>query len=302
MITKVRTLIGNAILYLFKLLPKGGQKFILIESASYLNVRSLQYNGPLGIFNGFIKDKAVFRSYFFDEDWAPEIRHKIDSLLIGGGTYIDIGANIGLILVPISKNKNITCYGFEPEPDNFELLKKNVSDNGVGGNVRLFNVALYNKNCSLDMEISTDNYGDHRIKRTIEDMPYLYSENIRRTVPVAALTLDSIFQEEKFKKPIVVKMDVQGAEVAVLQGATNFISKIDYLITEYWPYGLEMINNSPEEFIELTRNFPYGKVLGSGIVYDKYDKIESVIEELNKLSGKKYFPNHLDVIFSRTIR
>lgn len=302
MINRVRALIGYSILHLFRLLPKSGQKFILVESASNLNIRSFQYTGPLGTFNGFTKDKAVFRNYFYEEDWEPEIRNTINSLLTGGGTYIDIGANIGLILVPIAKNKNIECYGFEPEPENFELLIKNIIDNEVGVNVKLFNVALYNKDCSLEMEISKDNYGDHRIKRTIEDIPYLYSENIRGTVPVTALMLDSVFQEEKLKRPVVVKMDVQGAEVAVLQGASIFLSKIDYLIAEYWPYGLERLNNTTEEFIEFSRSFPYGKVIKNAGTEDYFHPIESVIQEMKKISGPNYYPSHLDVVFSRTIK
>jgi FkbM family methyltransferase len=272
-----------------------------MESAQNLNIRSIQYIGPLGRFSGFLKDKTVFSSYFFQNEWAPEIRNEINSLLIGGGTYIDIGSNIGLILIPIAKKNNIACYGFEPEPENFELLQKNIIDNGVSGNVKIFNVALYNKECSLEMEISTDNYGDHRIKRTKEDMPYLYSENIRKTVSVKAVTLDSIFKEEKFKRPVIVKMDVQGAEVAVLQGATNFISKIDYLIAEFWPYGLARQNNTPEEFIELTKCFPYGKLIKNGRVDDTFHPIESVIEKMREISGPNYYPDHLDVVYSRTI-
>lgn len=302
LIAKARVLIGNAILFLYRLLPKVVRKLILIESASNLNVRSFQYIGPLGIITGFPKDKAVFKSYFFEDEWEPKIRNTISSLLIGGGTYIDIGANIGLIIVPIAKNKNITCYGLEPEPDNFELLKKNIVDNGVEENTKLFNVALYNKDCSLEMEISTNNYGDHRIKRTIEEMPFLYSENIRRTVPVKALMLDSVFKEEKLKKPVVVKMDVQGAEVVALQGATKFISKIDYLIAEFWPYGLKRLNTTPEEFIDMIRMFPYGKILDTARTDNIFHPIGTVIEEMEKISGPNHYPNHLDLVFSRTTK
>lgn len=284
------------------MLPKSAQKNILIESASILNIRSFQHISHLGIFSGFTKDKTVFWNYFLQEEWEPEIRNTIKSLLVDGGTYIDIGANIGLILVPIAKNKNVACYGFEPEPKNFELLNKNIVDNEVDENTKIFNVALYNKDCSLEMEISMDNFGDHRIKRMKEDMPYLYSENIRGTVPVKALMLDSIFQNEILMRPVVVKMDVQGAEVAVLKGGTNFIPKIDYIISEFWPYGLERLNSTPEEFIEIIKFFPYGKVLDDKKYYDIFDPIESVIEKMRKISGPNYYPNHLDVILSRTIK
>ncbi len=73
----------------------------------------------------------------------------------------------------------------------------------------------------------------------------------RRSVPVEAVTLDDFFAGRD--EPVhLIKMDIQGAEMAALQGMTKTIKKNTNLtlLTEFWPAGLRMSGSSPETFLD----------------------------------------------------
>src|SRR5574337_1157409 len=65
----------------------------------------------------------------------------VGELLRGGGTFIDIGANIGSYTLIGSEGREARVYSFEPHPVTFQLLCKNVELN-QRSNVTLYNAAL----------------------------------------------------------------------------------------------------------------------------------------------------------------
>ena len=70
--------------------------------------------------------------------WAPQLQSLLRTCFKSGGTFIDVGANIGLTLVPVASNRSVRCYGFEPEPLNFSYLARNVAANCKFDNVTLY--------------------------------------------------------------------------------------------------------------------------------------------------------------------
>jgi len=59
-----------------------------------------------------------------------------------GGVVIDIGAYIGDTAAYFAKNGASQVYSYEPNPINYEYLKKNIDLNGVAGSVKTFNYAV----------------------------------------------------------------------------------------------------------------------------------------------------------------
>lgn len=55
---------------------------------------------------------------------------------------IDIGANIGVYSLFASQSKNTTIYAYEPMPENYNLLKENISLNKLKKNIFPFNLAI----------------------------------------------------------------------------------------------------------------------------------------------------------------
>jgi hypothetical protein len=100
--------------------------------------------GDAGVIRGALDDDTGLKRYAADGVWSPHQVSLFRDVFAGrGGTYLDIGANIGLTVIPIAQNPNVVCHAFEPEPSNFRYLCENVAVNCRAGNVMLHNLALY---------------------------------------------------------------------------------------------------------------------------------------------------------------
>jgi len=287
-----------------KSVPIGDKIAMFRELGVSLDVRSFTCDGRLGIFEGSIHDMVVHDFYLRYNNWAAGLQAILERIFRDGkGTYIDIGANIGLTTIPIVRKKDIQCFAFEPEINSYFSLRKNIIANGVEQKVKAFNVALFSDDCILEMELSNINSGDHRIR--VEQRNVLngcqYNESSRRTAKVRARKLDSVLMPERLIKPVVMKVDTQGSEVRVFRGAEKCLNLVDYLIVEYWPYGLLRIGDSTEAFIQAIRQFQYGAMYDDsklGIL--ELRPIEELINVISSIPQNNVNIEHTDIVLSRS--
>ena len=191
-----------------------------------------------------------------------------------GGTFIDVGANIGLVTVPIIERTKARGLAFEPEPRNFRYLQRNIAHRGLAHRVETFNVAVYSDEANLRMELSRDNHGDHRV------LPERSEDGSHRTVEVAAAPLDVLLADRPLESPVVMKVDTQGCEVRVLSGAENVLARTDYLIVEYWPAGVRRMGDSVQELEELLARFPFAAVLDQHTPPRQLEPVRTALESL----------------------
>jgi FkbM family methyltransferase len=115
---------------------------------------------------------------------------------------------------------------FEPLQNNFEKLQENVVD---GSN--LYRVALGNENKKTKMFVETVNQGMSSSilepKVHLTQYPYIKFES---TEEVDMKRLDDMGIDDKKYNMIVI--DVQGYELEVFKGSSNFLKKIDYIFSE----------------------------------------------------------------------
>jgi hypothetical protein len=99
--------------------------------------------GDRGIVTSSASDSMVLCEYASTGTFAPKVT-EILTKFFGpeGGTYLDIGANIGLMTIPFARNPRIHCLAFEPEPVNFAMLQQNVARNAPGSSVEFHQIAL----------------------------------------------------------------------------------------------------------------------------------------------------------------
>lgn len=159
-------------------------------------------------------------------------------------TLVDVGANIGTICIPaVSRGLARRAIAIEPEPGNFRLLEINVRLNDLNDRIVLRNVAVGPADGqTLQMELSKENSGDHRIRISNDDG--MYGERSRSVIQVASLTLDTVVgsldaREARGARSTLVWMDTQGYEGQVLSGAANIVAARTPLVLEFWPYGLD---------------------------------------------------------------
>ena len=154
----------------------------------------------------------------------------------------DVGANQGLYTLTLAHQASQgRVYAFEPDPQLFAALSKNIQQNRVE-NVQLFNVAAASKASKLLLRPGQFNRGDNRIVQAGPDRS--------SGVEVDAMLLDDAIPDRRLD---LLKIDVQGFEVEVLRGAEQLLSANPglLLLLEFWPHGLRLAGSRPEELLDL---------------------------------------------------
>lgn len=137
-----------------------------------------------------------------------------------GMTVVDIGVNKGyysLLAAKIMHDRG-TVLSFEPDPVNCGWIKKSIEINGYQS-VKLFQKALSNVR------------GTHEFYRGKKSgwgsLFFSASDSVPETDPITVEThtLDDVLDEEGIDAVDVIKMDVQGADLLVLQGAKETLTK-----------------------------------------------------------------------------
>jgi FkbM family methyltransferase len=119
---------------------------------------------------------------------------------------------------------------FEPDPDNFAMLRRNLMRNDPKALVETRQEAVGEESGVVKLYLSTFNMGDHHLFDDGES---------RDSVDVPLTTLDAVLEDRK-RLPTVLKSDTQGSEARILRGARRSLGAgwRPIMILEFWPYGL----------------------------------------------------------------
>jgi FkbM family methyltransferase len=211
---------------------------------------------------------------------------------------LDIGANIGLVTVPIAQNRGIQCKAFEPEPFNYQLLNWNIHSNCRYDNVETYNIALWHEKATLSLELSSSSPGDHRLQG-IQPNPE------RQKINVIGTALDEIVPSSWIQPAFVVKMDTQGSEVEIIRGGQATISKADLLVLEFWPTGINLLGSDLMWFFSYVGEIfkraalvPADE-LSSRLEEANFRPIQNVISELRVFVQRSLPSEHVDLFLRR---
>jgi FkbM family methyltransferase len=206
------------------------------------------------------RDSVIGMHLFRERQWEIDLIQRTSELLERLGLLdrsrsmlIDAGANIGSTTVAFLREKTFDrALAFEPDPHNFALLERNVRQNGLRDKVRCLPIAVGDAPGDVELELSPDNFGDHRVR--VEATQGAYGEADRATRTVRMERLDDVVSEHGGAASVgLLWMDVQGFEGAVLKGALELVSRGTPVEMELWPYGLARAGTSRAEFLHLLR-------------------------------------------------
>ena len=156
---------------------------------------------------------------------------------------VDVGANIGYYTLLLAQLK-AQVYSFEPEPHNFELLKKNVELNHFS-NVTFYNKAVSNINGKAKLVLADYGTGQHKLGD---------SKFGTKTIDIEVTTLN-------LDKIDFAKIDVEGAELLALKGMKVLPFK---MIVEFNTENLKEHGSTPDEFFDFVRNYSIKQILTVG--------------------------------------
>jgi len=168
------------------------------------------------------------------------------SVVKGGMTVIDIGANVGYYTLIAAELVGETgkVFAFEPEPGNFDLLSRNVKLNKYS-NVDAVQKAVSNCTGSITLYIDRGNFGN----RSFAQANILVDGG---AVEIESVSLDEFCASHLNGRRLdVLKIDAQGAEGLILMGAKDTLQKYEPTIfMEFEPEMLRNIGTDPLDLLD----------------------------------------------------
>jgi len=168
-------------------------------------------------------------SFIYNNEFEDETLQFIYSVLQKDGCFVDIGANIGFFSLNASAivgDKGIV-YAFEPANNTFNKLKENIESNKMK-NISMHKLALSDAEGVKEFHISTDGYDAFNSFV----MPVHGKDYILEKTDIARL--DGFYNDLKQYTNLVIKIDVEGWEYHVVNGAQKVLLALNpILIIEF---------------------------------------------------------------------
>lgn len=222
-------------------------------------------------------------------DWVTFINNSFDNLygnlieyLIrksgGNWNFIDVGANFGSVAIPIAKDCNVIA--FEPQPELFKRLIKHAEINGCR-NIKIENYALSSEKvvqrCGgiLTLYKPRGNSGATSINPNWNP-----SLSAAEHLKVKVTTFDrysQTFRHMPHSTLFLVKIDVEGGELDVIQGATKFIDEYRPIII--LEFRKDLLKEKSVELLNFLSKIPHYYI--SEIKYQKNSN-EIIIEKFSQ--------------------
>lgn len=174
-------------------------------------------------------NSVLYQTRIYEQETTSFFRNYLNA----GDTVYDIGANIGYFSLEFARQVGKTgkVIAFEPHPKIFATLDRNISRNGYN-NIERYNFACGNKIGKVELYLSTENEGNHKI---------VSNPNSTDSVSVKVVELNDFINNDI---PRIIKIDIEGAELLALQGIGDSIMQkksIDFVL-EYHPYEMSFFN------------------------------------------------------------
>jgi FkbM family methyltransferase len=163
---------------------------------------------------------------FYLGEYEPAHLNVLLSFLPDGGTFLDVGANIGYFAVTVGNRKRkdgCRIHAFEPLPVNYGILLENIKLNHLQGVVSSHEVALSNTGGVVTMQViafDTDQTANAVVLSGWEGYPHV---KLRCEVP--AVRFDDWIESNDLAGIDVMKIDVEGHELQVFEGMIEALRK-----------------------------------------------------------------------------
>jgi len=195
----------------------------------------------------------IQRQIYFLGHYEPKITELIRRTLAPGDTFIDVGANTGYytVLAGLLVGSQGAVHSFEPIPDIFSAMQSNVSLNSLN-NVYLNQVALYEDETEVEVFLpAAGNMGSGSVVK----QPYHPGPTVRSP----ATSLDRYVRQARIERIRLIKMDIEGGEIAALKGMREVLSSPSGpdLICEAIPHLLAGAGHTVAELVQFLDSFGY---------------------------------------------
>ena len=207
----------TTVLYRFWQVTINSNRSRLIKKGAERNLYKTRYGDFFWLTSSGYVDRCISTEGIFEEHSTQLIK----KLVRKGDIVLDVGANIGYYSVIFSKlvgnNGKVLC--FEPTNHYRKVLEKNLAANNIH-NAEVFAFGLSNKSEELEIHI-----GECSATLHPPDM-----QGCRNSETINLKSLDDFLQEYKLAKINFIKIDIDGHEPLLLEGAWKTLEKYDPVV------------------------------------------------------------------------
>jgi FkbM family methyltransferase len=195
----------------------------------------------------------IFRVICRDGRFEPEIIDRLVQLARPGTTVFDVGANLGLMAIPILHScGSCRVVSFEPSPNSLSFLRQTISGAPFGGRWVLVEKALAETAGELEFTVGAPEDSLFEGFRSGDRIAGA------RTMPVAVSTLDEEWRALGRPRVSAVKIDVEGAEQQVLGGGRALLGEQRPAVLLEWHEAyLRRFGTPPAMLLDVAKKYSY---------------------------------------------
>jgi FkbM family methyltransferase len=189
---------------------------------------------------GTIDDILIRNEYFTPQNAIPD-----------RAVVIDIGANIGAFSVVVANRaKEAMVFSYEPTPDTFSRLVKNINLNGLDSRIKSFNLAVAGDAGEKKLFLHPKISGANTLAPYRENLDFVKKEN---EILVRAVTLGDVFRDNGLDHCDFLKMDCEGAEYEIIMKTPpRILAMIRHIALEYHKDPQELKDSLRKNNFEVT--------------------------------------------------
>lgn len=211
----------------------------------------ISFSHKIGNYGPFKMDGEFAFSNF--ESWGDQHNNGFEACVEAAKKakcFLDVGGHIGLVTMPVAKVILGTVYTFEPAEANLKHLKSHVAKNNLQNVVITEMLVGDEEKDEVTFFEQTSATGQNAL--VIKKEQHKYNETKR-----SQITLDN-FCEVNNLIPDVIKIDVEGAEWYVLNGAREIINKSKpKIFLSLHPVELSLLGKNTESVLKLIKELGY---------------------------------------------
>lgn len=195
---------------------------------------------------------AIFRAICENGGFEPDIVNRIVRLARPDTTVFDVGANIGLMAIPVLRAcPSCRVVSFEPSPNSLPFLERTVAGSGFADRWTVVGKGLAGRTGEMDFAVG----------RPQDALFEGFSGNRNvagRSIRVPVSTLDDEWRRLGSPDVSVIKIDVEGAEGMVLAGGRELLAGARPAVVIEWhePY-LTRMATPAGELVTVAREHRY---------------------------------------------
>jgi FkbM family methyltransferase len=217
-------------------------------------------------------DYQYFMKGFFDStlhEVVKELNYSPSDTLI-----IDIGANVGLVSISLAL-KGFKVHAVESLPEHIYKLERNLKLNSLSCPIIPFVLSDEDQSESILLHVPSGNSGASSFDKNYDFLGF----STLTPTSVSVSTLDSVLKNifDPFKK-LILKIDVEGMEIQVLNGGAQTINRHRPIILMEWK----------SQAFDSSRAFKLNEFLSNY----SYNIARIFLDTQNRIFVKDFFSNH----------